>query len=167
MNRFLLLLLLLATPARADDSITALTWNSAKGTFQALTRALGWKDVPDMESGTFTANFTGPRSVSATIYYTRVGKQVTLMFASNNNATCSSGVPFTATSAIPAALRPINVSPSAACGVQDNNSALTVPGALSISSAGTISVNKDFNTGAYTASGNCGWYGPAITYTIQ
>lgn len=88
MKRILLLLaLLLAPSAFADDAVTSFGWNSVTGTFQAMTRALGWKQIPDqviysnnptitVTSGAGTCtNFTNS---NGTLVYTKTGRLLTI-----------------------------------------------------------------------------------------
>lgn len=111
MKHFLLLLLLLliATPARADDSISSFQWNSTKNTFQALTRALGWKDVPDQDATAYALTCstwcTSFNSNLSTAYVARTGKSVTLCLqvSANSTAGVTGAMAF---GGMPAAYRP-------------------------------------------------------------
>ena len=169
MKRLLLALLcLFAAPARADDAITGFGWNAVTGTFQALTRSLGWKSLPDYDSGTFIANFTGPRSTSDTVTYLRIGKTVVLTFPSDNSSACSSALAFTAAAAtLPASLRPSGSIYNGSIAVYDNSGGVTTAGNVTLTAAGAISINKDWATGRFTATGTCGWYAGSIAYSIQ
>jgi hypothetical protein len=109
MKRFLLLLLLLATPAHADDAVTALMWNS-KGTFQGQTRALGWKDIPAQETAIISnppCNTCASNVSTIVLRYHKMGNTV-LACVSGTATKSGSGGTINLQSAIPSGWSPAN-----------------------------------------------------------
>lgn len=175
MKRFLLLLLLLAAPARADDSISAFQWNSAKGTFQALTRALGWKDVADTDNGTFGCTYagTGIWSTSQTISfnYSRVGRTVTIsspaLSAAPAAASPASNIAVTA--CIPTQIRPLTNVPYIPC-IWTISAGVDYTGAvgtIGFLASGALNIFKSTDKTNWGTSGNNGWNAFTCTYNMN
>jgi hypothetical protein len=155
MKRILLLLaLLLASPALADDAVTSFGWNSVTGTFQGLTRALGWKTIPDQDNGSFVFCFTTgvPSSQCGTFYYNRVGKHVDLFWGPTSfsaNASVSSIA--TAAGALPTLLTPsramIFLVPVTVAGSGSNT-----PGEILFSTNGSVNFYQNNANTTYSTS---------------
>jgi hypothetical protein len=119
------------------------------------------------DSGTFSASFTGARSTGAlTLNYSRVGKQVTINIPANSGASCSNGI-FTASAAVPAALRPTTNAANGYLPIQNNGATVGAPGTIQVSSGGTITICNDFNCAGFTNSANCGFYTGTLTYMVN
>lgn len=193
MKSLLISLLLLATPAFADD-VQSVQYNASVGRFQGTTRANGSRDFvtlsadgtlsglkfvttggtpatcTDYEKGSFSAAFTGPRSATTTINFVRMCDIVTLHIQRNKDAACSVATGFNATGAIPSRIR----STFGAIGqslypipVQDNSTSPTsFGGTIGVTSTGTIFIDRTFSSSAFTASGNCGWWETSFSYPI-
>jgi hypothetical protein len=160
------LALLCALPARADDAQNGLYWNSAAGLFQSLGRSLGFKFIPDTDFGTFTAAFTGARTVSPStiVPYVRNGKTVTLYFPQSAGVAATAANVFISNATdVPASLRPA-VSFYSPAMVQNANT--QVVGVVYITNTGQIQIQAQGGA-AFTNSSNCGWYANPITYTTN
>lgn len=126
------------------------------------------------ESGTFVANFTGPRSPAVTFRYGRTssgnGSQVSLVSPDNNTSACSPATFFSSGSSdLPQRLRPTQGG-SYTIGVQDNSAPQASPGQFDIANAATsgqMTIGKSFSSGNFTAAGNCGWYRFSVSYTTN
>ena len=165
----LLLLLCLALPARADD-IQGVWWNSTVGYFQALARAAGVKFIPDAEHGSYTTAFTGPRTTSSlTINFARSGPIVVLDIPTDVGGTCTSGViKFTASTAMPASIRPKPGSSFIGCLlVKDNGSDQANCGEYAVTSAGLIEIYRNFTSSTWSTGAACGWYEAQIYYMTK
>lgn len=164
MKRIILLFaLFLAMPALADDAQNGLYWNSTKGLFQSLGRALGFKFIPDADYGTFSANFTGAATTSATWNWSKVGKSVTITWPRNASLTCSAS--FFTSSAIPSNLWPINQL-FIPIFVDDNGVNQTIMGNLALSSLGIMTLGKTLASNNFTAAANCGYYEGSTSYQV-
>lgn len=121
------------------------------------------------DSGSFSASFTGARSTTDTIKYSRVGKTVTLSIPRDISASCSNTA-FTASTAIPAALRPSFPSPSQTIYpifVQDNAATQNQTGTIAVLNTGDIVIGKSSSASAFTNAANCGWFEANITYLVN
>lgn len=119
------------------------------------------------ESGSFTAACTGPfNSTNVTIYYSRIGNQITLMSegarpSGNNNA-----APITINlNSMPATIRPATLMILPCASVTNNGSDAADPGQLSLPTAGDATMNLSGATANFTATnGTVGFYAFSISY---
>jgi len=120
------------------------------------------------DSGTFTANFTGPFSKSVSIRYRRFGKLVTLDIPEVTD-TSTVAAYLIASGAIPAAIRPALSVHYVPVFVRNNSADVAQPGYLTVHSNGDISVRKSFTDDNFTNTGTVG--GPrgsfAVSYAID
>lgn len=164
---FLCLLFAAASPARADDLGGNIYWNSVTNSFQALTKALGWKTIPDTESGSFQLTFSGAFSSSPVYTWTRVGKIVTMYIAQDISGSSCAAATMSASGAVPSSIRPAQSSTNWLIPVADAGTSQNTPGAVTITSAGTVSITKQWNgAGTFSNTGTCGNYPSQVTYAI-
>jgi hypothetical protein len=103
-------------------------------------------------TSTFTFNGSGGTSAAATIYLTRIGRQVNLIIEASVTATTGTGsTTFISNTAIASEFRP-TVAKSGSCIVRNNGGGLTTPGFYTISTAGIITVQRDISATAWTNS---------------
>jgi hypothetical protein len=167
MKRLLFVLsLLIAWPCYADDAVTSFGWNSVTGTFQAMTRALGWKNVPDTNTAVYTSGLTWSGvSAPPTTYalrFSRVGKNVTVDL--NFTSVTLSGTTLIGITGFASEFKTVGVSKWAPLAVLSNatNGIATcdmdADGHLYIGSSGT---GANWTTGTVTNTGGvnttCSW----------
>lgn len=153
--------------------ITKLAYNALTKTIQAIAPGGVSIGVPTEESGTFTASFTGitASAMAVTVSYARVGNIVTLFFPTATAAANAASTPSTtATSAIPAHLRPASGKSS---GYQtkvwtvSNSVDLTTDGYCLAAANGNLTVSRDLANTAFANTGVNGWNTFSFTYLIN
>lgn len=124
----------------------------------ANARVLDW-----YEEGTFTATASGmTTSPTGTVKYTRIGNQVTLDLPGISGT--SNATTFTL-SGMPTQLRP--AAAKAALAVVQDNGAAFVYGKIVANTDGSLTLSKDANGSAFTASGTKAIAVLSVTYTLQ
>jgi hypothetical protein len=125
------------------------TGDSNYGTIDSVTNSKYY-------AGHFTVSFTGPLSISTTVYYVRSGQVVT-MTAQAFSGTSTSGARFSAANgSIPSNLAPTSTTVVPINDVLNNSAELTTPGRWVLNSAGAIGFDKDLAGGLFTGSGTAG-----------
>ncbi len=120
--------------------------------------------VSGEETGTFAVSFTGPRSFSVTMAYSRVGKNVTLSWFDAIGSSCTgNSLASVANSITPATLKPSREM-YLPIWVQNNNA--PVVGYLGIAADGSISGGQA-GLAAFTNGANCGIYRGGLSYTTN
>ncbi len=108
-------------------------------------------------------NFTGSFTLnSQTISYAIAGKMVTLSFP-DLLATATSGGTFLSSTALPAALWPLQKMDQP-MRITDNAGQPTAPGLVRVRTNGVIEIYKDLNGASFTNSAQCGLQGGPFTY---
>ena len=119
--------------------------------------------------GSFTSAVTGAASGTATIYYTRIGKLVTLVISPvSAGASSATNISYAVTN-MPATLIPV-IQVRAPVPVYDNGTAQTNPGVLVIQTGGNpLLVYKDLSGASFTSSaGTTGMdVGVSISYVVS
>lgn len=112
-----------------------------------------------IESGTFSASFTGARSMNLTISYYRAAGLVTLRFPQSIGVSCAAAIFSASAATIPSTLRP-----SANIGffalVQSGSQTY---GNVAINSDGSMNIYKAAGNSAFDAA-NCGIYHSSFSY---
>lgn len=120
--------------------------------------------VSTEQTTTNTPSFTGPRSASSTTWtYSRVGGSVTIRWNRDVGASCSNNTFVSSAGAVPSAYRP-GGQVIVPVFVQDSSVDQSVVGFVQISSAGTITIGKNWTTSAFTGAGNCGYYEGSMSF---
>ncbi len=139
--------------AIAGSKITAAT-NAAVGT------------VTYESTGTFSITWIGPRTITATANYSRIGQHVCIAIPADTATTCSTGVAFTAAAGMPASLRATHAT-YAPVFVKDNGTDQATPGYITHNGGtGNLTLDKSF-TAHFTGTLSCGYYDLTYCYTIN
>lgn len=128
------------------------TGDSGYGTISGVTNSAYY-------TGSFSVNFTGPRSVTKTITYTRSGSIVVFILPSDNATNCTVSTTFAAAAAsVPANLRPTTNTAFQAIGVVNANAQVATPGSWRINTDGSIELTRDFAQANFSGTTQpCGW----------
>jgi hypothetical protein len=124
----------------------------------------GNESLTDYDEGTFVVTATGlTTSPTLTVYYTRVGKLVSLTVPSIGGTSNSAGFSI---DGLPAALRPARQN-LVSISVTDNGVVQTTPGMLEIQNANNMNIYKNFAAANFTASGGKSLvYSFCVTYQL-
>lgn len=167
MKRILLLLsLLLAAPAYADDAVSGWTWNAVLNLFQAKTASLGQKNVPEQFFGSFSTTVSnGTTSPSVAYTVTRTGNIVTLHVGTpTTNVTMASTTNLQLGAQLPTWARPKSPVQTAALVINNNASEV---GTLRVDSSGFVLIYHAPYQSFTSGTANCGWWDTSFTYAIQ
>jgi hypothetical protein len=145
-----------ATPFSSSGLITANggisgTTGSFSGAVTGSTIALGGNEAFDYDEGSFTVTITGcTTSPTATAYYTRIGKSVTLTIPQLSGTSNATTLTFTG---VPASIRPASFTPYISLPVIYNNGAVVPDGGVRVDATGTLTFfNSSLNTNTFTSS---------------
>lgn len=117
------------------------------------------------DASTFSASFTGPRSYSATVSYTRIGRAIVLSFPRDNTANCTVSTHFSAAAGqVPTDLRPSHQAFFPVF-VVDGGAAQSTPGVLGVFADGSLEIDKTQSSGNFSGTTNpCGMYESTVTF---